>query len=518
MPQQTNNPRRTNTRQQSPQAPALGKVQPQAIEVEEAVLGALMLEKDAYSVVSELLKPETFYEHKNQLIFEAIQQLALAQQPIDMLTVTDRLQRNGVLDEVGGAYYIATLTGKVGSAAHVEYHAQIIAQKALARQLINYAGKLEMEAFDETTDIQDLMQTAEGELFQLSQHNIKKDVVQIDPVIQEALNKIEQASNREDGLSGLPSGYHDLDKMTSGWQNTDLVIIAARPAMGKTAFVLSMVKNMAVDYNIPVGMFSLEMSNLQLVNRLLQNVCEISGEKVKSGKLTNEEWGQLTTRITRLQGAPIYVDDTPGLSVFELRTKARRLVREHGVKMIMIDYLQLMTAAGMQFGSREQEVSTISRSLKGLAKELNIPIIALSQLNRGVETRQGEGKRPQLADLRESGAIEQDADMVCFIHRPEYYKIYEDEKGNDLRGLAEIIIAKHRSGSVGDVRLRFRGEFVRFQNMDEDSSLTSTLTPWSGGGQELGSRMNSTSSAPDMTQQPTDFGSFGPAPSGEAPF
>ncbi len=513
MPQTSNNFRRTN-RQQAPQQPAMGKVQPQAIDVEEAVLGALMLEKDAYSVISDLLKPETFYEHKNQLIFEAIQQLALNQEPIDMLTVTNKLQMNGVLDEVGGPFYIATLTGKVGSAAHVEYHARIIAQKALARNLINFAGGIESKAFDETTDIDELMQAAEGELFQLSQHNIKKDVVQIDPVIQDALKKIEQAANRSDGLSGLPSGFHELDKMTSGWQNTDLVIIAARPAMGKTAFVLSMVKNMAVDYNIPVGMFSLEMSNLQLVNRLLQNVCEISGEKVKSGKLTREEWTQLTTRITRLQGAPIFVDDTPGLSVFELRTKARRLVREHGVKMIMIDYLQLMTAAGMQFGSREQEVSTISRSLKGLAKELDIPIIALSQLNRGVETRQGEGKRPQLADLRESGAIEQDADMVCFIHRPEYYKIYEDEKGNDLRGLAEIIIAKHRSGSVGDVRLKFRGEFVRFQNMDEDTSLSSTLTQWSGG-DTLSSRMNNESAAPDMTQIPNGFG--GPA-SDEAPF
>jgi len=520
------NGRRSSGRgQQSPQQPALGKIQPQAIEVEEAVLGALMLEKDAYSVISDLLKPESFYERKHQQIFAAVQDLALNQEPIDMLTVTNRLTQRGQLDEVGGAYYIAVLTGKVGSAANIEYHARIIAQKALARQLISYAGKLEAAAFDETTDIEELMQGAEGELFQLSQHNIKKDVVQIDPVIQDALKKIEQASNRTDGLSGLPSGFHELDSMTSGWQNTDLVIIAARPAMGKTAFVLSMVKNMAVDYNIPVGMFSLEMSNLQLVNRLLQNVCEISGEKVKSGKLTREEWAQLTTRITRLQGAPIYVDDTPGLSVFELRTKARRLVREHGVKMIMIDYLQLMTAAGMQFGSREQEVSTISRSLKGLAKELNIPIIALSQLNRGVETRQGEGKRPQLADLRESGAIEQDADMVCFIHRPEYYKIYEDEKGNDLRGLAEIIIAKHRSGSVGDVRLRFRGEFVRFQNQEEDSSLTSTLTKWSNPnsqGEELGSRMNN-DSRPDMTSQPNDFGTntgggFGAPLPGDAPF
>ncbi len=485
------NNRRYNTPKAAPVA-TQGKLQPQDIPMEQVVLGALMLEKDAYSLVSEILKPETFYEHKHQLIYTAIQELALAQNPIDMLTVTHQLQSDGTLEQVGGMQYIAQLTANTSSAAHIEYHSKIIAHKALARNLINYAGEIQAEAFDETTDIEALMQRAEGNLFQLSQHNIKKDTQQIDPIITEAIHKIEEASNRAEGISGLASGYHELDAMTSGWQNTDLIIIAARPAMGKTAFALSMVKNMAVNYGIHVGMFSLEMSNLQLVNRLLQNVCEISGSKVKSGRLEPEEWQQLTTRIKDLQGAPIYVDDTPSLSVFELRTKARRLVKEHGVQIIMIDYLQLMNASGMQFGSREQEVSNISRSLKGLAKELNIPIIALSQLNRGVENRQGGAQRPQLSDLRESGAIEQDADMVCFIHRPEYYKIYEDEKGNDLRGLAEIIIAKHRAGSVGDVRLRFRGEFVRFQNLDEDSSINSTLTAYSQP-TTLGSRMNDNS-------------------------
>ncbi len=489
MPAQYN--RRPNAQNVTSQAMP-GKLQPQDIPLEQVVLGALMLEKDAYSLVSEILKPETFYEKKHQLIYSAIVQLALDQNPIDMLTVTNQLQKNGTLEQIGGMPYIAQLTQNTSSAAHIEYHAKIIAHKALARDLISYAGEIESEAFDETTDIEALMQRAEGNLFQLSQHNIKKDTQQIDPIITEAIKKIEEASNRAEGISGLPSGYHELDAMTSGWQNTDLIIIAARPAMGKTAFALSMVKNMAVNYGIHVGMFSLEMSNLQLVNRLLQNVCEISGNKVKSGRLEPEEWQQLTTRIKDLQGAPIYVDDTPSLSVFELRTKARRLVKEHGVQILMIDYLQLMNASGMQFGSREQEVSNISRSLKGLAKELNIPIIALSQLNRGVENRQGGAQRPQLSDLRESGAIEQDADMVCFIHRPEYYKIYEDEKGNDLRGLAEIIIAKHRAGSVGDVRLRFRGEFVRFQNLDEDSSITSTLTSYNhgGGSTTLSSRMN----------------------------
>lgn len=482
------------------------------------MLGALMLEKDAYSVISDLLKPDSFYERKNQIIYQAIQELAVDQKPVDMLTVYNKLEQMGQLEAVGGSFHLANLTSRIGSAANIEYHAKIVAQKALARQLINYAGKIEASAFDETTDIDVLMQQAEGELFQLSRHNIKKETQQIDPVIHESIEKIKEASKRAEGISGLPTGFHELDAMTSGWQNTDLVIIAARPAMGKTAFALSMVKNMAVNYNIPIGMFSLEMSNLQLVNRLIQNTCEIAGEKIKSGRLTNEEWLQLTSRVSELEGAPIFVDDTPSLSVFELRTKARRLVKEHGVKCIMIDYLQLMNASGMQFGSREQEVSKISQSLKGLAKELNIPILALSQLNRGVENRQGGGQRPQLSDLRESGSIEQDADMVCFIHRPEYYKIYEDEKGNDLRGLAEIIIAKHRSGSVGDVRLRFRGEFVRFENRDDQTSINSTMTAYHNQ-TTLTSKMNGGENAApiapmgDATQ---DFLAGGP--SNEVPF
>ena len=349
------------------------------------------------------------------------------------------------------------------------------------------------------------MQEAEGKLFEISQRNVKKDVTQINPVIKEALNILEIASNRKDGLSGLQSGFHDLDKMTSGWQNSDLVIIAARPAMGKTAFVLSMAKNMAINYNTPVAIFSLEMSNVQLVNRLIVNTCEITGEKIKSGQLAPYEWEQLMAKIKDLYDAPIYIDDTPSLSVFELRTKARRLVREHNIKMIIIDYLQLMNASGMNFGSREQEVSTISRSLKGLAKELNIPIIALSQLNRGVETRQGDGKRPQLADLRESGAIEQDADMVCFIHRPEYYKITEDEKGNSLIGLAEIIIAKHRNGAVGDVRLRFKGEYARFQNLNDDTEIYGTFGSGMNSGKTFSSAPipshTSSNAAEDFLQQ-----------------
>ncbi|MDR1103727.1 MAG: replicative DNA helicase [Tannerella sp.] len=466
-----------------------GRLQPQAREIEEAVLGALMLEKDAYFLVSEILKPESFYEKAHELIYQAIVDLAVSQRPIDMLTVTQQLRRNSHLDAIGGPFYISQLTEKVASTAHLEYHAGIIAQKFLARELIRYTGTVQGKAYDETTDIDELMQEAEGELFKIAQRNIKNEAIQINPIIKESMSLLQKAANQKEGLSGLRSGYTALDKITSGWQNSDLVIIAARPAMGKTAFVLSMAKNMAVNFDIPVALFSLEMSNVQLVNRLIVNVSEISGDKIKSGQLASFEWEQLDRKIKDLYDAKIYVDDTPSLSIFELRTKARRLVREHAVKCIFIDYLQLMNATDnkqkTKFGSREQEVSTISRSLKGLAKELNIPIIALSQLNRGVENRQGiEGKRPQLADLRESGAIEQDADMVCFIHRPEYYKILEDDKGNSLLGLAEIIVAKHRNGATGDVLLRFKKDFAKFTNLDEDLNREFTSKINSNGADE----------------------------------
>lgn len=464
----------------------IGRIQPQARELEEAVLGALMLEKDAYSQVSDILKADSFYDDIHQIVYRAIVSLASKQAPVDMLTVVEELRKTGELEAVGGPVYIAQLTEKVASAAHIEFHARIIAQKYLARELIGFSSDITNKAFDETSDVDDLMQEAESKLFEISQGNVKKDVTQINPVIKEALNLLEIAANRPEGLSGLQTGFANLDKITSGWQNSDLVIIAARPAMGKTAFVLSMAKNMAVTYNYPVALFSLEMSNVQLVNRLIVNTCEIPGEKIKNGQLAPYEWEQLDFKIKELYDAPLFIDDTPSLSVFELRTKARRLAREHGIKMIIIDYLQLMNASGMNYGSREQEVSMISRSLKGLAKELNIPIIALSQLNRGVEGRTGaEGKRPQLSDLRESGAIEQDADMVCFIHRPEYYKILEDEKGNSLVGLAEIIIAKHRNGATADVLLRFKSEFARFQNIEDEYNNASA---------QFGSRMNSSPS------------------------
>lgn len=476
--------------QQAPIDTSFGHLQPQAIDIEKVVLGALMIDKDAFTVVSEIIKPETFYETRHQKIYEAVQSLNLQEKPVDIMTVTEELRHKGTLEDVGGPAYVVELSSQVASSAHIEYHAHILAQKFLARQLIQFASMIETDAFDETVDVDDLMQKAEGALFEISQKNMLQDYVQIDTIVDQAHQLLLQASNREGGLTGVPSGFRKLDDITAGWQPSDLVIIAGRPAMGKTSFALSIAKNVAIDYRKPIAFFSLEMNNVQLVNRLISNVCSIPGNKILNGQLTPDEWERFDSNIRKMQGAPIYVDDTPGLSIFELRTKARRLVREHGIELLMIDYLQLMNANGMRFNSRQEEVSTISRSLKGLAKELNIPVLALSQLSRAVEQRDGpEGKRPQLSDLRESGAIEQDADMVLFVHRPEYYHILQDEKGNDLHGMAQIIIAKHRKGATGDVLLNFRGEYTRFSN-PEDIDFNAPLPDDPIGGEIMGSKMN----------------------------
>lgn len=482
-----NQPYKTYQRREPlPATDPTGKLPPHDNDLEEAVLGALMLEKDAYMTVCDLLTPDSFYEPRHQMIYAAIQSLGLNQRPIDMVSVTEQLRVDKTLDKVGGPVYITDLSTRVFSAAHVEFHARIVAQKYLARRLISFSSSIEQKAFDESNDVADLLQEAEGKLFEISQTQLKREVEQVDTVISLALEQMQIAANSETGLSGLQTGYTDLDKITGGWQNSDLIIIAARPAMGKTAFVLSMAKNMAIDFNIPTAIFTLEMANVQLVKRMLSNIGSITGEQIKSGQLSPSEWDYLNSKLAGVYGAPLFLDETPGLSITELRTKARRLVREHGVKIIMIDYLQLMSA-GMRLGSREQEVSTISRSLKELAKELKVPIIALSQLNRSTETR--EDKRPVLSDLRESGAIEQDADMVCFIHRPEYYtRSGEDAAGNDIRGMAELIIAKHRSGAVGTVNLRFIAKYAKFENYNQSftdfTEMPQTL-------QQIPSRMNS---------------------------
>ena len=483
----------------------MGKLPPQAQELEDSVLGALMIEKEAFGTVADLLRPEVFYKDQNRLVFEAIRELAVNDQPIDILSVGEKLKSKGTLEKAGGAVYLADLTRRVASTAHLHYHAEIIAKKATARDLISMAAQIEEKAFDETQDIDDLMQEAEAGIFEITKRSQKRSVTQVDSVIEEAFARMEKAAKNTGNISGIPSGFHALDKITSGWQTPDLIIIAARPAMGKTAFVLSMAKNIAVDRGIPTAIFSLEMSNVQLVNRLIMNVCELEGDKIKTGKMSKEDKLRLNTKINIMKGKPLYMDDTPSLSIYELRSKARKLVNEHGVKLIIIDYLQLMNAQGSSFGSREQEVSIISRGLKGLAKELDIPIIALSQLNRGVEARTGiEGKTPQLSDLRESGAIEQDADMVCFIHRPEYYRIFNDEKsGKDLRGLAQIIVAKHRNGATDSIWLRFRGKYAKFQNEDDafdSNELDGPMLPDSGA-VTISSSMNSPLGAVSFGQQ-----------------
>ncbi len=462
--------KKAGARNSNPIDNTYGHLQPQAVDLERIVLGALLVDSDAYTVVSEIIRPETFYEQKHQRIYEAIRSLNLDQRPVDFITVTEELKKLGCLEMVGGQAYIVELSGVVASSAHIEYHAKILAQKYLARQLISFASVIETKAFDESIEVDDLMQEAEASLFELSQKNQKQDYIQIAPVLSQAVDILKKSSQNSDGLTGISTGYTRLDEVTSGWQSSDLIILAGRPAMGKTSFALSLAKNMAVDNGTPVAFFSLEMNNVQLVNRLMSNTFEIEGSKILNGRLDDDEWNRLDRNIDKLAHAPIYLDDTPGLSIFELRTKARRLVREKGVKIIMIDYLQLMNANGAKFGSRQEEVSTISRSLKGLAKELDIPIIALSQLNRSVETRKdNDSKRPQLSDLRESGAIEQDADMVLFVHRPEYFRIFQDENGNDTHGMAEVIIAKHRKGATDIIQLRFLGQFTKFANPDNNN-------------------------------------------------
>ena len=465
-----------------------GHVQPQAPEVEKAVLGALMIDRDAYVEICELLRPESFYDPRHQKIYDAIRQLSVNEMPVDVLTVTEQLGKNGLIQEVGGPAYIAELSSRVATSANIEHHANIIAEKYMSRQLIAYTNTIGKKAFDETCAPKDVIAEAESILFEIAQTNTKKDYVHISPLIKEAEQMMTTASKNNGDVTGISTGYKELDDYTSGWQNSDLIIIAGRPAMGKTAFALSMAKNIAADQNVPMAFFSLEMSGVQLVNRLIANTCEIEGTKILNGSLNGAEWERFDKRIQHLMDAPLYIDDTPGLSVFELRTKAMRLVREHKIQLIMVDYLQLMNANGMRFNSRQEEVSMISRSLKILAKELNIPVIALSQLNRGLEARSGaDGKRPMLSDLRESGAIEQDADMVLFVHRPEKFGLLKGPNGEDYKGKAEIVIAKHRKGATGIVLLNFKGEFTRFE--DPENNFISYV-PMDAGGEIVGSRMN----------------------------
>ena len=464
----------------------IGKLPPQAVDLEEAVLGALLLDKEALTSVIDILQPKSFYKEAHERIFAAIQRLFNRSEPIDILTVTQDLRKTGELEIVGGAYYISQLTSRVASAANAEYHARIISQKYVQRELIKISTETIRDAYEETTDVFDLLDKAEKNLFDVVQGNIRKNYDEISTIMGRAIKEIEIARTLKSGITGVPSGFMELDRITAGWQKSDLIIVAARPAMGKTAFVLSLARNAAIKDNRAVAVFSLEMSSIQLVNRLIASESELPAEKLKKGQLEDYEFMQLNSKITKLAEARIFIDDTPALNIFELRAKARKLVHQHGIELIVVDYLQLMQGAGDNRGNREQEVSTISRSLKSIAKELNIPIIALSQLSRAVETRGGL-KKPQLSDLRESGAIEQDADMVLFLHRPEYYGIFEDENGAPTNGICEVIIAKHRNGPVGSADIRFIQSLAKFVDLDKGAETgisgfpeNTTIQPDSG--------------------------------------
>jgi len=468
------NNRKPNVRIKNPSVLTgdIGKIPPQAIDIEQVVLGAMMLEKEALNDTINIITKDSFYDPRHQFIYGAMHDLFANTMPVDLITVTDRLQKNGELEAAGGVAYIAQLTNRVASSAHIEFHSRIIAEKFIKRELIKVSSEIIRDAYDETIDVFELMNKAESNLFQIAESNMTKQASTMQNIVGQAISEIEKARNNPDGISGTPSGFYELDKITSGWQKSDMIVIAARPGMGKTALVLSMARNTAVDYNMGVAVFSLEMSAVQLVKRLIAGEARIDSEKLRKGNLAEHEFQQLHSRITALSAAPIFIDDTAAISIFDFRAKCRRLKAQHDIQLVIIDYLQLMTAKdGKGSGNREQEISTISRSIKEIAKELNIPIIALAQLSRSVEQRGGD-KKPILSDLRESGAIEQDADIVSFIYRPDYYGIVKDDDGNSNNGIGEIIIAKHRNGKTDRVRLRFVPEYARFENLTQAYSDT----------------------------------------------
>ena len=448
------------------------RLPPQALDMEEVLLGSIMQDKDALADVIDTLSPDSFYKPQNQAIFSAIRDLFSKSQPVDIITVCEQLRRNDKLDFVGGPYYISQLTMRVGSTANVEHYARIVAEKYLARELIRTSTETIKRAYDSSNDVFDLIDGAEKELFGITEKNLRRSYDTMATLTAAAMRQLEHISKQDGGLVGVPSGFSGLDRLTAGWQKSDLIILAARPAMGKTAFMLNLARNAAKNKKA-VGIFSLEMSSLQLVNRLITAETGISSEKLRRADLRKDEWLMLTQKMDIIANMPIFMDDTPAINIFELRAKCRRLKMQHNVELIIIDYLQLMSGDAKtqkSGGNREQEISTISRSLKAIAKELDIPIIALSQLSREVEKRGGD-KRPQLSDLRESGAIEQDADMVMFLYRPEYYGITQDEEGAPTTGITEVIVAKHRNGALATVKTYFRKDRMQFtdaQSTDAD--------------------------------------------------
>lgn len=442
-----------------------GNIPPQAIEVEEAVLAALMTDRNAIVEVSGILTKDVFYKEKHGKIYDAVLEIYSEGDPIDLLTISQKLKSKGELELVGGYLALVEICNKVSSGWNVEAHSKILQEKFLKRRLLDTVSRIHKKCFDDTEDVFDLLNELSSDILTI---NISEsgDAEEIRSVAKTVMEDAVKAMALPSGVNGVPTGLSDVDKVTGGWQKSDLIILAARPGMGKTALVTTCARNAAVMFEEPVAIFSLEMSAEQLVQRLIvgeSSIPDLTTSKFKKGRISEEEYHIISKKINKLVDSNILIDDTPGLSILQLRSKAKKLMLKHKIKMIIIDYLQLMQGSGK--GNREQEISEISRGLKMLAKELDIPVIALSQLSRAVETRGGD-KRPQLSDLRESGSLEQDADVVIFIHRPEYYKIFEDEMGNSLRGVAEFIIAKNRSGPLDTIPLKYIGEQTKFEDIN----------------------------------------------------
>ena len=485
----------------------MGNKPPQALDVEEAVLGALLVEPNCIDEAMDELTPSCFYGEKHRMVFEAMRALRLESVALDLLSVSQKLKAQGNLETVGGTMFLAQLSQKIGAAAHIEYYIRILKQKFIQRELITASYDILKASYDEATNVDDLIDTAQTKIFDAIQNNVKKDVQEIGKVINDAIDEIAKFQKLEGGLSGVPSGFPSIDKITLGWQASDLIILAARPSVGKTAFVLNLARNAAVDFNMPVAIFSLEMPSIQLAKRMMVSETRLSADKIKGGtKLEPHEWVQLEEQLKRLAKAPLYIDDTPSLPVMEFRSKVKKLVKQKGVRLVVVDYLQLMQGPAELRGMREQEVAAISRTLKATAKELNVPIIALSQLSRQSENRQGSNRRPQLSDLRESGSIEQDADMVMFIHRYDYQGLSDNP---DDIGRTQIIIAKHRNGAIADVDMKFRADEVRF--VDEMESLAHHAASLDESGVPegyipIGSLSNDPMGGAPMGGAPMDFG------------
>ena len=491
------------SRLQEANLPEYSKLPPQAPDLEEAILSGILIEKEAMTKVLDILEADSFYKPAHQAIYRSMRRLFERSQPIDALMVMEDLKRAEELELAGGPSYIAQLTSKVVSSANIEYHARIVTEKFIQRELIRTSTEVIKDAYEDSTDVLDLLDKAGNYIFEITERNMGKQVADMGSLANQLLEQLTALREQEDGLTGVPTGFTELDRLTSGLQSSDLIIIAARPAMGKTSFVLSLARNAAAEYGHGVAIFSLEMSAAQLAGRIFSQDAEVNGQKMRNGKFDDDEWARLVDAMNRIGEAPIYIDDTAGINVFELRAKCRRLKLEKDISMVIIDYLQLMSGAGESNKgmNREQEVSGISRALKGLAKELEVPVIALSQLSRAVETRGGD-KRPQLSDLRESGSIEQDADMVMFLYRPEYYGIEEDEQGNSLKGTATIIVGKNRHGEAKDIRLAFQNDFAKFSDLDDpdfdllpDNAIQSNPGP-AYGSQTIASKMNTDEDIP----------------------